>query len=98
MKGFTAAARFLWVHGKQTKQTPQSSLTLKQFNKASFVLRLPEFKEAVNALPKSDDAKHALQLLRGLQNEVQSLTGDARKTWVFHPSGSFALHSTIQEG
>lgn len=64
-------------------------------NPNSFVLRLPLFKDAVKALPKSDDAKTALQILRGLTDSVSVLCGDASKTWVFHKSGSFALYSRL---
>lgn len=72
------------------------SVELKEFGAGSFVLRAPSFKEAVKALPKSDEAKQALALVRGLQEAVEGLTGDSKRTWVFHRSGSFALYSRLQ--
>lgn len=66
-------------------------------NPHSFVLRLPTFKDAVETLPKNEDAKAALTLLRGLQTTVDTLCGDHKRTWVFHKSGSFALYSKVKE-
>lgn len=74
-----------------------SLLEFKTFNGGnSFVCKLPTFKDAVMSLPKSDEAKSALTLLKNTRAAVESFTGNARQTWVFHTSGSFALYSKLQ--
>lgn len=73
-----------------------SLLQFRVFNSAgSFVVRLPDFKSAVDVLPHTEDAKKALQLLRHTRSEVEALTGSAKQTWVFHASGSFGLYSKL---
>lgn len=73
-------------------------IELKTWNDGnSFVLRLPNFKDAVDTLPHDSEAKIALTLLKNTRNAVTSITGDARQTWVFHVnSGSFALYSKFK--
>jgi hypothetical protein len=71
-------------------------LGFRVFNSAgSFVVRLPNFRDAVDVLPQSDEAKKALALLKNTRSEVESLTGSAKQTWVFHSSGSFGLYSKL---
>ena len=71
-------------------------LEYRTFNTAgSFVVRLPSFKDAVDVLPQSTEAKAALTLLKNTRSEVESLTGTSKQTWVFHTSGSFALYSKL---
>jgi hypothetical protein len=73
-----------------------SLLQYRQFNTAgSFVVRLPNFRDAVDVLPQSADAKSALALIKNTRSEVESLTGTSKQTWVFHTSGSFALYSKL---
>lgn len=71
-------------------------LEYRTFNSAgSFVVRLPSFKDAVDVLPQSPEAKAALALLKNTRGAVESLTGTAKQTWVFHTSGSFGLYSKL---
>lgn len=71
-------------------------LGFRVFNTAgSFVVRLPNFRDAVDLLPRTTEAKNALALLKHTRSEVESLTGSAQQTWVFHSSGSFGLYSKL---
>jgi hypothetical protein len=71
-------------------------LDYREFNASgSFVVRLPRFADAVDVLDISADSKIALTLLRSTRAAVESLTGNAKQTWVFHTAGSFALYSKM---
>lgn len=71
-------------------------LGFRVFNSAgSFVVRLPNFRDAVDVLPHNEESKKALALLKNTRAEVESLTGSAKQTWVFHSSGSFGLYSKL---
>lgn len=62
------------------------------------VLRVPSFKEAVKKLPHSDEGKSALNLVKGLSEAVNALTGGpSHATWVVRETGSFTLFSRFSE-
>ena len=64
-------------------------------NPKSFVLRLPNMKEAAEALPLNNKAKEAITLLRRLRGSVSDAFGDANQTWIFHASGAAAVFSHL---
>ena len=64
-------------------------------NPKSFVLRLPNMKEAAAALPFTNEAKEAIALLRKLRGSVAAAFGDANQCWVLHASGGAAVFSQL---
>jgi len=69
-------------------------IDVSKFGAGSFVLRLPSWPEFKTKLPATG-ALAEVKLFHSLRDAVSALTGDAKATWVFHKTGSFAVYSKM---
>lgn len=69
-------------------------IEVSKFGSGSFVLRLPAWAEFKAKLPATG-ALAEVKLFHSLKDAVSNLTGDAKATWVFHRTGSFAVYSKM---
>jgi hypothetical protein len=85
------------LHSEFGEDELKDCLQFKPFsnNPKSFVLRLPDMKEAACRLPFTPQAKEAIALLRKLRGSVAAAFGDANQTWVLHASGGAAVFSQL---
>lgn len=69
-------------------------LETKPFGSGSYVIRMPSVKAYIAQQPEAG-ATESISLFVRTFKALESLTGDAKATWVIHPSGSFALYSRM---
>lgn len=70
------------------------NIEVKEFGSGSFVLRLPTWADFKAKLPTTG-AVAEVKLFHSLRDAISGLTGDAKATWVFHRTGSFAVYSRM---